>query len=145
MYLLDTSALLSHFRGEAGAEQVQRLFDDDEAQILIASPSLPEMARRLRDLGFPEAEIDRVVGQYQEAVCEVVPIDAEIAWQSYDLIRRVPDRLPLVDALIASAARSRQARLTHRDRHFRGLPESVVTQLDLERPAGEGSPKPGLT
>lgn len=145
MDLLDTSALLAHFRGEAGAELVQRLFDDDEAELVLASVTLPELARRLADLGFSEAEVERVVGQYREAVSEVVAIDSAVAWQSYDLIRRIPQRLPLVDALIAAAARSRQARLVHRDRHFRAIPLSALAQLDLEDPGGKGARKAGKT
>lgn len=145
MDLLDTSALLAHFRGEAGAELVQHLFDDDEAELVLASVTLPEFARRLDDLGFSEAEIQRVVGQYREAVSDIVAIDAAVAWQSYDLIRRIPQRLPLVDALIAAAARSRKARLVHRDAHFRAIPVSLVAQLDLEDPVERGARKPRRT
>ena len=50
-FLLDTSALLAHYREEVGAEQVQALFDRDDHELLLASVSLPEFARRLRDLG----------------------------------------------------------------------------------------------
>jgi|GEM_PF-2180775 len=49
-------------------------------------------------------------------------------------LRKEPgaERLPLVDALIASAARSREAILVHRDAHMRALPATMVAQLDLE-------------
>lgn len=135
-YLLDTSALLLHFRQETGAEQVQQLFDDDDAVLLVASLSLPEMARRLRDLGSSPSDARRVVADYQGTFAEVVPVDATIALLSFDLSVRMPERLPLVDALIAAAAFSRQACLVHRDKHLRTIPATILPQLDL------GSPSP---
>ena len=51
-YLLDTSALLAHYRQEEGGEEVQALFDDAKTQIVLASVSLVEFARRLRDLAL---------------------------------------------------------------------------------------------
>ena len=48
-YLLDTSALLAHYRQEHGWEMVQAVFEDNEAEIIMASVSLPEFGRRLRD------------------------------------------------------------------------------------------------
>jgi len=47
-HLLDTSALLAHHRQERGWEMVQAAFEDDEAEIIMASISLPEFGRRLR-------------------------------------------------------------------------------------------------
>ena len=51
LYLFDTSALLAHYRRESGWQQVQAIFDDDAADILLASVTLTEFARRLRELG----------------------------------------------------------------------------------------------
>lgn len=51
IYLLDTSALLAHYRDEVGAARVQALFEREEDELLLASVSLPEFARRLKDLG----------------------------------------------------------------------------------------------
>ena len=64
--LLDTSALLAHYRNEEGAERVQELFEDDHEEILIASVSIPEFARRLRELGVGDAEISRVMADYRQ-------------------------------------------------------------------------------
>lgn len=50
-YLLDTSALLAHYRQESGWETVQALFEDDMAELIIAAITLTEFGRRLRDLG----------------------------------------------------------------------------------------------
>jgi predicted nucleic acid-binding protein len=132
LYLLDTSALLAHYRQEEGADQVQSLFDDDDNVLLIASVSLPEFARRLRDLGADANEAREVVERYRQAITEVVAVDAEVANASFDLICAMPARLPLVDALIAAAARTRQASLVHRDAHLRAIPATLLSQLDLE-------------
>ena len=56
-HLLDTSALLAHYRDEAGADRVQELFDAEGELILICSLSLPEFSRRLRELGAKQAAI----------------------------------------------------------------------------------------
>jgi len=46
IYLLDTSALLAHYRDEEGAPKVQALFEDEDASIAIASITLTEFSRR---------------------------------------------------------------------------------------------------
>lgn len=42
-YLLDTSALLAHYRQEAGWEEVQTLFEDSAAELLLAAVSFAEL------------------------------------------------------------------------------------------------------
>jgi predicted nucleic acid-binding protein len=130
-YLLDTSALLAHYRNEPGGQQVQALFDRQEADLLVASVSLPEFARRLRDLGASAGQARDVLGRYLQALTDVVSIDAAVAGASFDLICEVHQRLPLIDALIVSAARSRKACLVHRDKHLRAIPAGVVRQIEL--------------
>ena len=63
---------------------------------------------------------------------EVVSADAAIAEASYELICRLPERPPLIDALIAAAARFRSARLVHRDARMRAIPPEEIEQIDLE-------------
>ncbi|MDP3850130.1 MAG: PIN domain-containing protein [Luteolibacter sp.] len=137
-YLLDTSALLAHYRDEPGAERVQALFDEDNSELLLASVSLPELARRLKDLGASPDEARNVVRQYAETLDEIVPVDQQVAEMSFDLICRLPARLPLVDALIAAAAMSRQATLVHRDAHMRAIPAKLLAQLDLDTSSTPG-------
>jgi PIN domain nuclease of toxin-antitoxin system len=62
--LLDTSALIAHYRQEAGWEQVQAIFDDGSASVIIASVTLAELARRLRELGASRAEIQQTLEDY---------------------------------------------------------------------------------
>lgn len=131
-YLLDTSALLAHFRDEEGAEKLQDLFDSKDAQLLVASVSLPEFARRLRELGMSEQESLHVLDQYLLVLEEVVPVDGPVARGAFEILCKSSERLPLIDSLIAAAARSSDAILIHRDRHMRAIPASMLTQLDLE-------------
>ena len=129
--LLDTSALMAHFRDEHGAERVQAIFDSEENQVLVCSVSLPEMSRRVRELGAAPSDAWETVGFYQDLIDEVVPVDAWVAEQAERLSVASKHRLPMVDALIAAAAAVREATLVHRDAHMRGLPSRLVRQLDL--------------
>ena len=52
----------------------------------------------------------------------------EAAWQ---LSRSSGRRLPLVDSLIAGAARAAEAVLVHRDPHMAAIPSSLLTQTQL--------------
>ena len=103
LYLFDTSALLAHYRRESGWQQVQAIFDDDAADILLASVTLTEFARRLRELGASDAEARQTAEDYRLLVNDVVAIDDRLAFAAFDLARATPKRLPLVDSLIAAA------------------------------------------
>lgn len=129
--LLDTSALLAHFRDEIGADRAQRLLEDERESILICSVSLPEFARGLRELGVNQTECNRILADYKQLADQIVAVDEAVAETSDELLRSTPSRLPLVDALIAAAARHRGATLVHRDGHFRAIPRSLMRQLDL--------------
>ena len=130
-YLLDTTALLPHYRQEEGWERVQAYFEDDSAELLLASPSLAEFGRRLRELGADEATIDEVLVTYQLLFSEIVAVDATVAKMALRLGWRSPRRLPLVDALISASAQVRDATLIHRDEHMRGIPADMVQQIDF--------------
>jgi predicted nucleic acid-binding protein len=133
-YLLDTSALLAHHRRERGWEAVQAIFEADEAEILIASVSLTEFGRRLRDLGAPEGIVVQTLASYQLLCSEVASVDTDVALAAFAIGCRTPRRLPLVDALIAAAAQARDAVLVHRDEHMRVIPTEMVRQTDLGAP-----------
>ncbi len=130
-YLFDTSALLAHFRKEPGWEAVQALFERADAEIIITSITLTEFGRRLRDLGADDEAILSSLTNYQLLFGEIVAIDSTIALDALAIGRATPKRLPLVDALIAAAARSRSAILTHRDEHLRAIPAKWIHTLDL--------------
>ena len=127
-FLLDTSALLAHYRQELGWEAVQALFEAADADLLLASPSLTEFARRLRDLGADDQVVGEALNNYLLLFGEIVPIDTVTAVAAYRVGRRTPQRLPLIDALIAAAAQLREATLVHRDAHMAAIPADVVPQ-----------------
>ena len=137
IYVLDTSAVLAHFRKEKGWERVQALAEDPKAILLLVSISMTEFARRLGELGFPTHAIDNAVANYKAVFSEILPVDGTIALAAVEVGRRSTARLPLVDCLIAAAARERQACLVHRDRHFATIPDNWLSQLDL---AAESAP-----
>jgi predicted nucleic acid-binding protein len=134
-YLLDTSALLAHYRQEHGWDMVQAVFEDDEAEIIVASVSLPEFGRRLRDLGASETMAQETLTSYQLLCAEVAPVDAAAALAAFAIGCRTPRRLPLVDALIAAVAQVRDAVLVHRDEHMRAISPALLRQSDLSAPA----------
>ena len=131
-YLLDTSAVLAHVRNERGAQQVQALFSGGTATLLLCSVTLAELARRLRDLGATPDEAWETIDGYRQLVDGVVSVDDTVCRDSDRIQIAASSRLPLVDALIASAACSRGAILVHRDAHMRSIPTGQVQQLDLE-------------
>ncbi len=135
-YLLDTSALLAHYRQESGWETVQALFEDDMAELIIAAITLTEFGRRLRDLGQSDDAIHDTLVSYQMLFSEIVAVDAAIAKTAFVVGCNTPRRLPLVDALIAAAASDRGAILVHRDEHMRAIPEELVAQKAVEANSG---------
>lgn len=130
-YLLDTSALLAHYRQEGGWEQVQAMLQADDVELLVASVSLTEFGRRMRDLGAADEDVADVLSNYQLLFNDVVAIDATVARAAFVIGCRTPQRLPLADALIAAAAQAGDAVLVHRDAHMRAIPTDVVRQLEL--------------
>jgi predicted nucleic acid-binding protein len=131
LYLLDTSALIAHYRQETGWERVQAIFDDGGAGVIVASVTLAEFARRLHDLRASSAEIRQTLADYQVLFSDIVAVDAAVAMAAFEIAYRTPHRLPLVDALIAAAAQVREACLVHRDHHMTAIPAEIVSQLHL--------------
>jgi predicted nucleic acid-binding protein len=137
-FLLDTSAMLAHNRQESGWMPVQELLEGTESVVLAATVSLTEFARRLHELGATPQEARRLAEEYRELLDDLVPIDDQVALAAFEIACQTPERLPLVDALIAAAAREQGACLVHRDRHMAQIPSGVVEQLDLAKQAGQG-------
>ena len=137
-YLFDTSALIAHNRQEPGWARVQALFEEDDSEILAASVSLTEFARRLRELGATADEARRTVEDYLELLDEVISVDEGVAFTAFAIGCALEKRLPLVDALITAAAQVRGACLVHRDQHMEPIPSDVVTQIDLAKESESG-------
>jgi predicted nucleic acid-binding protein len=130
-YVLDTSALLAHYRQETGWPAVQALFEADEAELILVSVSLAEFGRRLRELGAAEDEAEAVLASYQLLFGEVAPVDAATARAAFVLGCRTQRRLPLIDAFIAAVAQARGATLVHRDEHMQAIPAELIHQQVL--------------
>jgi predicted nucleic acid-binding protein len=131
IYLLDTSALLAHYRNEAGALKVQALFEDKEASISIASITITEFSRRMNALGAAPEDVLAALDNYGRMFTAVVPVDERIARQAFLLGLEAESRIPLADALIAATAQSLAAVLVHRDPHFEALPPATLTLQKL--------------
>jgi predicted nucleic acid-binding protein len=134
IYLLDTSAVLIHYRQEPGFERVLYLFDDPANEILLSSISLAEFGRVLRNAGMSADEVDTTLDAYLPLFCEIVPVDDLISRASLRLIAELANRIPLADSLIAASAQQRDACLVHRDGHFREIPATLLRTIDLAPP-----------
>jgi predicted nucleic acid-binding protein len=131
IYVLDTSAILIHYRKEPGYEQILALFDDPSSEALLSSISLAEFGRVLRNSGLEPAQVDQTLDAYLPLFSEVIPVDAAVARTSIHLLDAVHTRIPTADSLIAASAQLRRACLVHRDGHFRLIPEEILATLDL--------------
>ena len=130
-HLLDTSALLAHYFEEPGAETVAKFWRSGSALPAISVVTIPELRGRLRAELSDDAEALRAADAYLNELTVSLPVDratAELAWQ---LRLATPDRLPLVDALIAATARSAGAVLVHRDPHMARIPRGLLEQMVL--------------
>ena len=130
-YLLDTSALLAHYRQELGWEVIQALLEDGAAEISLASPSLAEFSRRMHDLGADDSAIQDILDQYRLLFDDVVAIDGSTATAAYRITRQAASHIPLIDSLIAAAAQIDCAVLVHRDKHMAAIPANILKQQAL--------------
>ena len=127
--LLDTTALLAHFLAEPETDEVHRLIEDSESEILICAVSVTEFARRLVALGDSVAEARSRALDYAGLCDSVVPVDTALGTRAFELAADAQVRVPLVDSLIAAAAHLREATLVHRDPHFRAI--TSLRQLEI--------------
>ena len=130
-YLLDTTALIAHYRGEEGADRVQILLYDESVDVHVCSISIIEMTRRMASLGIDSAESRSISLEYASLATSVIAVDAAIAIRAFELGSMCAARLPLADALIASAANSVDAVLVHRDAHFESIPAALLLQESI--------------
>jgi predicted nucleic acid-binding protein len=130
-YLLDTSAVVAHYRKEVGHARVQALFDDEDAVLWFAAPSLLELDTCLRDIGIEATVRRKTVNDYGGELVHIVPVDERVVRRAMDLRDAAAGRLPAMDALIAACAAVCGAVLVHRDSHFDAIPQEVLPSLRL--------------
>ena len=116
MVLVDTSAWIEWLIGSPiGDKLTQHL--PEQADWLVPTMVQLELAKWLtREVG--EDKADQVIAFTQ--VCQIVPLDTEIALAAADACRA--HNLATADAIIFSTARLRGATLLTCDAHFDGLP-----------------------
>lgn len=116
MVLVDTSAWIEWLSGSPTGEGLaERL--PQQSDWLVPTMVQLELAKWLtREVG--EDKADQVIAFTQ--VCQVVPLDTEIALAAADACRM--HKLATADAIIFATAKARGATLLTCDVHFEGLP-----------------------
>ena len=116
MILVDTSAWIEWLLGSRTGERVAEHLPE-KADWLVPTMVQLELAKWLtREVG--EDKADQVIAFTQ--VCNIVPLDTEIALAAADVCRE--HKLATADAIIFATARARGAKLVTCDGHFEGLP-----------------------
>jgi predicted nucleic acid-binding protein len=116
MVLVDTSAWIEWLIGSPTGDLVFEHLPDQQAWLVPTIVQL-ELAKWLtRELD--EDKADRIVAFTQ--VCQVVPLDTDIALSAAELCRT--QRLATADAIILATARAQNASLVTCDAHFETVP-----------------------
>lgn len=116
MVLVDTSAWIEWLIGSPTGEALSERLPQ-QSDWLVPTMVQLELAKWLtREVGDDKA--DQVIAFTQ--VCQVVPLDTEIALAAADACRT--HKLATADAIIFATARARGATLLTCDSHFEGLP-----------------------
>jgi len=116
MVLVDTSAWIEWLIGSPTGEQLSERLPQ-QSDWLVPTMVQLELAKWLtREVG--EDKADQVIAFTQ--VCQVVPLDTEIALAAADACRM--HKLATADAIILATAQARGATLLTCDAHFEGLP-----------------------
>lgn len=116
MVLVDTSAWIEWLIGSPTGEKLAGHLPE-QADWLVPTMVQLELAKWLtREVG--EDKADRVIAFTQ--VCQVVPLDTEIALAAAEACR--DHKLATADAIMFATARARGAGLLTCDAHFEGLP-----------------------
>ena len=116
MVLVDTSAWIEWLIGSATGEALSERLPE-QSDWLVPTMVQLELAKWLtREVG--EDKADQVIAFTQ--VCQLVPLDTEIALAAADACRT--HKLATADAIIFATAQARGATLLTCDAHFEGLP-----------------------
>jgi predicted nucleic acid-binding protein len=116
MVLVDTSAWIEWLIGSPTGEALSERLPE-QSDWLVPTMVQLELAKWLtREVG--EDKADQVIAFTQ--VCQVIPLDTEIALAAADACRM--HKLATADAIILASAQARGATLLTCDAHFEGLP-----------------------
>jgi predicted nucleic acid-binding protein len=116
MILVDTSAWIEWLIGSPMADRISEHLPGQDTWLVPSMVQL-ELAKWLtREVG--EDKADQAIAFTQ--VCQVVPLDTEIALAAAEACRT--HRLATADAVIFATAQAHGAELLTCDAHFEGLP-----------------------
>lgn len=68
---------------------------------------------------------------YHSSAAGTIDISVDVAEAAYEIRHATQPRIPMIDCLIAGAARVHGMRLLHRDRHMATIPAKLVQQKML--------------
>ena len=116
MIIVDTSAWIEWLIGSPTGDKLAAHLPEQSAWLVPSMVQL-ELAKWLtREAG--EDKADQVIAFTQ--VCQVVPLDTEIAIAAAEACRS--HKLATADAIMFATARAKGAELLTCDKHFEGLP-----------------------
>jgi predicted nucleic acid-binding protein len=122
MVLVDTSAWIEWLIGSPTGEKVAEYLPE-QVDWLVPTMVQLELAKWLtREVG--EDKADQIIAFTQ--VCQVVPLDTEIALAAAEACR--DHKLATADAIIFATARAHDAALLTCDKHFENVP--LVTLIE---------------
>ena len=117
MILVDTSAWIEWLVGSPTGEALATRLPGQANWVVPTMVQLELSKWLIREAG--EDKADQVIAFTQ--VCQVVPLDTEIALLAAELCRT--HKLATADAIIYATAQLHEAQLLTCDAHFSGLPE----------------------
>ena len=122
MVLVDTSAWIEWLLGSPTSDKLAQHLPEQSDWRVPTMVQL-ELAKWLtREVG--EDKADQVIAFTQ--VCQVVPLDTEIALAAAEACRT--HKLATADAIVFATARANGARLLTCDTHFEGLPSFTLIE-----------------
>jgi predicted nucleic acid-binding protein len=130
-HLLDTSALLAHYRKQSGWKEVNRLLADEALAPAVCVVSIAELGVLLRQLGLPEGARAQTLRDYLAIMTTALPVTESVASTALDIRLGSPVWLPTTDALVVAMAREERAVLVHRNQRMADLARDVVAQVNL--------------
>ena len=128
-HLLDTSAILTYYFEDGGADRVQTLLADTKNPPFICCISELEFWARLKSLGAEDQF--RIDWPELSNLLRTYSLDVQIVGRAVEIRRACCERLPTVDSLIAATASFHNMVLVHRDPHFESIPPKILRQVSL--------------
>ena len=139
-YVLDTSAILAGFRGEAGHEDVERVLRaaeaDGDTRVYVPFIALMEVEYQfLREMSADDTEYWMGVAlNWPIHVVESTP-----EWRHEAAVVKARGRVSLTDAWIAALALTLDAELIHKDPEFDSVDGLKAQRLPYDRVGGASS------